>query len=282
MGFIAKSTTNKRVAPASAPLNAALSGDPWLTTGAIPTGAIVRSVAFTLGTRGLASTSAASVGLLTPQTQSSFWVTSSGSSSWTLYLGVQVHNNISPDWQVDLKINKGSQTAAVATPRYRTLDDALANGTTHDKLRDELLRALSLGQAPDNQAEFNVSAASLQEEQEFYQAPPERFRLSFGIATALDQQAIRERLGTLGHRVIETTPATIRWGLGLPAQQAANHVSASLRGPGVAFDATIASEQPSGRRIAAQALAEFIKQTMFRIKRMDAGAVYQGPREWAP
>jgi hypothetical protein len=59
MGFITKSLTKKRVAPMSAPLNGALAGTPWTTTGAIPVGALMRSAAFSLAIEGLETTSAA-------------------------------------------------------------------------------------------------------------------------------------------------------------------------------------------------------------------------------
>ncbi len=55
MGLIAKQQTKKRVAPVSRPVNVALVGTPWLTTGAIPTGALNRSSVFALNLGGVQS-----------------------------------------------------------------------------------------------------------------------------------------------------------------------------------------------------------------------------------
>src|SRR5580692_641606 len=146
MGFVAKAATKKRVQPMSGPVNAALTGTPWLTTGGIPVGALIRSAVFGLDLTGARSSNArgrqsALASLFAPASSSHLWVETNDFKSWDFVLGADDgRENIAADWVVKLKMD--NTTVTVGTSRWLTRDDVLVHGSHHDALREELLRAL--------------------------------------------------------------------------------------------------------------------------------------------
>lgn len=283
MGLLAKIATKKRVAPASGPLNESLSGAPWTTTSAIPTGALVRSVVFSVAIAGVRSTNAAVAGAFIPTFQSHVWLESDDSKTWQVVLGIPSRQGaITADWVVKLVLNTQVRTATVATTHYRTVDGALLHAEQHDQIRGELLRAMSLGVQADADAEERVTSLSLQTEQPFENEPPDPFEVNFGISTSLDERGLRDRLRLLGHRVRETTTDSIRWGLGLPSAQDTNEVTLTLGDRMLHGHGRVAAESGVARRIAAADLRSFIARALFLVKDSDGEATFRGPKEWAP
>ena len=193
MGLIAKSQTKKRVAPQSGPMNSALAGAPWLTTGAIPTAALVRSAAFALNLTGTTSSStrgrqnALAAALFSPLTSfsSKLWVETTDFKSWDVALGmVTAGGGVATDWLVNLRID--GSTATVVTTKWLAKDDVLVNASHHDALRQELLRALALAEQTDSDSEAEVGVASLKLSQPFGAAPPSATEFAFAIVTTLD------------------------------------------------------------------------------------------------
>jgi hypothetical protein len=219
MGLIAKAATKKRVQPMSGPVNDALVGSPWLTKGAIPTGALIRSSVFALNLTGVYSSNirgrqSALASLLTPTTSSHLWVETNDFKSWDFVLGINNgRDQIAADWMVRISID--NNTATVRTTRWLTKDGVLVHGSHHDALREELLRAVALGRQTDGGSEADVSATSLTIRQPFQSAAPGPIDLDFSITTALDETASRKLLDLIGYRVLDAPPAVIRWGLGL-------------------------------------------------------------------
>jgi len=288
LGLLAKNATKKRVGPLSGPLNSALGGSPWLTTGAIPSAALVRSAAFALNLAGTTSNSlrgrrnAIAAALVSPLTSASskLWVETTDFKTWEFALGMPAAGDAAAfDWVVKLAID--GSTATVATVNWLTKEDALVNAEHHDALRNELLRALALGELTDAAGEAEVSAASLAHAQPFAGAPPQPFDLSFAVVTSLDEAASRQCLGQLGRRVVSDSPAGIRWGLGLPRNDRTDHVTFTF-GPGrLDGTAQVGSAAPGERRIAAYALRSFIDRVLFLIKHAgDEAATYEGPADW--
>jgi hypothetical protein len=286
MGFVAKATTKKRVLPTSGPLNDALTGSPWLTTGAIPVGALVRSAVFALDLTGARSSSVrgrqgALTSLLAPTASSHLWVETDDFKSWDFVLGMNNgRDEVAADWVVKLSISDA--TATVSTSRWLTRDDALVHGEHHDAVRNELLRALALGQSAEPAGEADVSAASLSCSQRFREPAPPAVGFSFSLMTALDGPASREQLEYSGYRVLGRTRDDIRWGLGMPKNAATDYVEISFH-PGVlSATAQVASARGSDRRIAACALRQFIDRALFLIRIKDQDATYKGPEDWRP
>ena len=170
----------------------------------------------------------------------------------------------------------------MVTSQFRAADDVLMHADQHDALRADLLRAMSLGVQTDADAEDRVSALSLRNEQPFGQKPPAPCVVEFEFSSTLDESALRDRLGYLGHRVLETTATSIRWGLGLPSGQDADHVTITLADKTARGVAEVAGASATARRIAAADLRSFIARTMFLLKQADADVAYRGPREWTP
>jgi hypothetical protein len=271
------------MAPVVGPLNEALHGGPWLTTGAVPTGALVRSAAFGMSIDGLASTNAASVGVFTPHFQANVWVRSSDFLDWDVMIGISTDKgDLTPDWHVEVAIDPDEKSVVVATPRARTLEDKLVHGKEHDRLRDDLLRALALAVPAPATAEAEVSAKSLQTEVPFRGPAPDPREVSFQISTSLGADAARERLNLLGHRVLENGTNAMRWGLGLPNASGCNQIAFEFRPGRLDGTASISDPSPVGRRFASTDLRSFIGRALFLIKASDDAAGYEGPEEWAP
>ena len=284
MGFIAKNATKKRTAPASGPLNPALGGTPWLTTGAIPIGALVRSAVFALditGARSMGRTTRR-VSAFTPTSASHLWVETSDFRTWNLILGVTQEGSVAADWSVRLETDTAGHTCAVRTTHWRTLDGALVNGDHHDLLRDELLRALALGRATEANGEAEVTATSLRQEQPFTSPPPDAFELAFSFNTALDEADARERLGLVGHPVTSGGGDSITWSLGLPANGASDFATARFQPGQVSVAARVSAAVPAHRRIAAADLKGLIMRMRVCLKSKDENVTYQGAPEWAP
>lgn len=286
MGFVAKAATKKRVQPMSGPVNSALGGSPWLTTGAISAGALVRSAVFALDLTGARSSSlrgrqAVLASLVAPTASSKLWVETDDFKSWDLVLGINNGlDGVAADWVLKLRIN--DTTATVSTSKWLTKDDALVHGEHHDAVRSELLRALALGKPTEPEGEADVSAASLKYRQPFREPASAPLGFAFSIMTVLDESASRQRLELSGYRVLRKSPEAIRWGLGLPKNEATDYLEVRSH-PGVLSAAAhVGSAQGGDRRIAAHALREFIKRALFLIRVKDHGATYEGPEEWRP
>ena len=283
MGLIAKSATKKRVAPARGPINETLIGAPWTTTGAIPTGALVRSALFSIPLGGVTSTNSSRMGALTLKTTAHAWLESTDFRTWQIILGVSsLQKTITADWLVKLLLDVKEQTATVVTTQYRTLEGALLHPELHDAVRRELLRAISLGSQTDAEAEERVTSVSLQADQPFGKEPPGPSEVRFEISTTLEEHVLRERLRLLGHRVRETGADSIRWGLGLPADQDANEVTITLGDKVLQGYGRVAGASDLARRVATTDLRSFISRALFLVKSVDAEAAFQGPSEWAP
>lgn len=286
MGFIAKAATKKRVQPMSGPVNSALLGTPWLTTGAIPTGALVRSSVFALDLTGARSSNLrgrrpALASLLAPTSSSHLWVETNDFKSWDFVLGADDgRENIAADWSVQLKVH--ADEATVSTHRYLTKDDVLVHGEHHDALREELLRALALGRQSEAGSEAEVSAASLKIGVLFHAPAPAPLTVTFSIVTALDEAASRKRLGLSGYRVVNDSSAGVWWGLGLPRNQESDHVGINFAPGELRGTAQVASPMPGGRRIAVHSLRNFVSRALFLIKGVDDQATYKGPEELRP
>ncbi len=285
MGLLAKAATKKRVQPASGPVNGALAGTPWLTNGGIPAGALIRSAVFALDLTGARSNSLRGrqhvlTTLVAPTYASHLWVETSDFRTWDFVLGVDNgREGIAADWAIRLTVTK---TATVATLRWLTNDGTLVHGAQHDALRQELLRALALGEQADRAGEEEISASSLKAALPFPAASPEPFSLSFSLVTALDEDTIRKRLTLLGYRGIDDSASGLRWGLGLPRHDQADHVTLTP-GPGaLAGRADVGSPGGPGRRLAARALRKFISRAAFLIGSADESVRYEGPEEWRP
>lgn len=286
MGLFAKAATKKRVQPMSGPVNSALAGTPWLTKGGVPVGALVRSAVFALDLVGARSSSLrgrqhALVSLVAPASASRLWVETNDFKAWDFLLGINNGaDGIAADWAVRLTVN--GATATVQTLRWLTKDDVLVHGSHHDALREELLRGLALGQQAESGSEDEVSASSLKVALPFDTAPPEPFDLAFSLLTTSDEGTIRKRLALLGFRVLDDSASALRWGLGLPRNQETDYVGLTF-GPGaLAGTARVGSADGTGRRIAAQALREFISRVQFLLGSEDENVSYAGPPEWKP
>lgn len=286
MGFIAKAATKKRVQPMSGPVNNALLGTPWLTTGAIPTGALVRSSVFALDLTGARSSNfrgrrSALVSLVAPSSSSHLWVETNDFKTWDFVLGADDgRENIAADWTVALSV--GAEQAGVATRRYLTRDDALVHGEHHDALRDELLRTIALGQQAEDGSEADITATSLRIGLMFQTPAPAPLNATFSIVTALDEATSRKRLGFIGHRVVHDSPTGIQWGLGLAKNQDSDSVSISF-GPGeLRGTAQVTSWGSGERRIAVHALRKFVARALFLVRGADDQAAYKGPQELQP
>lgn len=246
-------------------------------------GALVRSAAFGLALTGVHSTTVRGpgIGLFSPSFTSLLWVETNDFRNWTFALGALRHESgIAADWIVTLAV--GDTAARVATTNYLTKDDVLVNGEHHDALRTELLRAIALGGTSGATDEAEVSAASLKLPLRFEKPDPEPLDLSFAIVTALAEDTVRKRLRLLGLRVVDDSTTSVRWGLGLPKHQAANHVTIAFT-PGVLTGtAHISSTSSSSRRIAATDLLNLISRAHFLIHQVDKTATYHGPADWRP
>lgn len=286
MGFIAKAATKKRVQPMSGPVNDALLGTPWLTTGAIPTGALVRSSVFALDLTGARSSNlrgrrSALASLLAPTSTSHLWVETNDFKSWDFVLGADDgRENIAADWSVQLSV--GAEGAGVVTRRYLTRDDVLVHGEHHDALRDELLRTIALGRQTEAGSEADITTSSLRLGLQFQTPAPAPLNATFSILTALDEATSRQRLRLIGHRVVHDSPTGIQWGLGLAKNQVSDYVGISF-GPGeLRGTAQVTSWGSGERRIAAHALRKFVSRALFLVQAADDQAAYKGPEELQP
>jgi hypothetical protein len=286
MGFLAKAATKKRIEPKSGPVNAALTGTPWATTGAIPTGALIRSAVFALDLTGARSSSfrgrqSSLAALFTPTWSSHLWVETDNFKLWNFVLGIgSASGNIAADWEV--KRSLSDTTATVGTGRYLTKDDVLQHGSHHDALRDELLRTVGLGQLTEADGEADMTTTSLKLIQPFEDVAPDPVDLKFTIVTMLDEATSRERLALSGFGVLDSSGEEIRWGLGLPKNWPADHVAIGFRPGELAGSAQVSSAGQIDRRVAAQALRSFVDRALFLVRVKDPGASYQGPEEWGP
>ena len=286
MGFIAKAATKKRVQPMSGPVNDALLGTPWLTTGAIPTGALVRSSVFALDLTGARSSNfrgrrSALASLVAPTSSSHLWVETNDFKSWDFVLGADDgRENIAADWSLQLRM--GADGAVVVTRKYLTRDDVLVHAEHHDALREELLRAIALGRQSEDGSEADITNASLGIGPSFKTPAPAPLNATFSILTALDEATSRQRLGLIGHRVVRDSPTGIQWGLGLAQNEASDYVSVSF-GPGeLRGTAQVTSWGSGERRIAVHALRMFVNRALFLIQKADDQAAYKGPEELQP
>ena len=289
VGILAKAATRKRVQPLKGPLNGVLTRSrPWLTNGSIPAGGLIRSAVLAHSTDSMAS----AVGrgrqsaLLAPHGNTHLWVETGDFLKWNVIAGVpMMDDSIAVDWSVDLDLDTTAGTASVATTRWLTTDGALAHGEFHDSLRNELLRALALGREAEGSDESEVSAVSTSVPQPFEQAPPAPFEAAFSFTTALDEAAARDRLTHLGHRVLDPSGPGLRWGIGLPARQDASQVSEvvlTFATGRLDARARVASESPTERRIAAQALHNLVLRAYRLLRGEDPSVRYHGPEEWKP
>jgi hypothetical protein len=278
-----ENATKKRTAPVSGPLNSALAGTPWLTTGAIPIGALVRSAVFAvdiIGARSVGRTGRR-VSALTPTSASQFWVETSDFKTWALILGVTQEGSVVADWSVRLVTDTVGRTCTIRTTQWRRLDGALVNGDQHDLLRDDLLRALALGQVTEANGEAEMTTKSLGQEQPFAGPPPDAFDLAFAFTTALNEADTRNRLGLLGHPVIGGDADSVAWSLGLPANRESDF-AARFRPGQISVTAHVSASVPAHRRIAAADLKALIMRMHVCLKSKDENVGYQGPSEWKP
>jgi hypothetical protein len=283
VGLLAKSATKKRVAPSSGPVNTSLSGTPWLTTGAIPAGALVRSAVFALDLTGARSSqSRGRTSSFAPTSASQLWVESFDFRTWRFILGVaRVPEGIAADWLVELTIND-DQSATVATTSWLTKDDELVHGAHHDALRTELLRALALGQMTDAGGEADVTATSLNLVQPFERPGPDAFELVCSYETSLAKSDARDRIRLMGHPVIKDATTGVRHGLGLPKYFKNDFVDLTLRPGVVALSARVSSDTATSRRMSSADLRAYVKRLHFLLKNKDENVQYQGPAEWSP
>jgi hypothetical protein len=286
MGLIAKSATKKRVQPMSGPVNGALGGTPWLTNGGIPAGALIRSAVLALDLTGTRSSSLRGrqhvlASLVVPAFASHLWVETNDFRTWEFVLGIDNGREaIAADWVIRLSVTP--DTATVQTLRWLTKDDALVHGPQHDALRQELLRGLATGEQAEARGEDELGAASFKVALPFPAPPPEPGSVAFSLVTPLDEGTVRKRLALLGYRVLDDSPSGLRWGLGLPQYQEADHVAITFGAGALAGVASLGSLAGPGRRIAVQALRNFIDRALFLIRQADESVSYEGPGEWKP
>jgi hypothetical protein len=283
VGLLAKSATKKRVTPVTGPVNEALAGTPWLTNGAIPAGALIRSAVLALDLTGARSTqSRGPTSVFTPSAASHLWVESFDMKSWRFTLGAcRVPTGIAVDWLVELTID-GTESATLRTTNWLTKDDTLVHGDHHDALRTELLRSLALGQTTEASAEADLSASSLKLVQTFERPGPDALEVSCLFSTTLDETTLGDRLRLMGHRVVERTSSEVTYGLGLPKHHAADFAVAKLGSGGVEISGHVSSDTPMSRRMAAADLRALIARLQFLLKNKDENVSFSGPAEWAP
>jgi hypothetical protein len=202
--------------------------------------------------------------------------------TWNFILGVtKVPDGIAADWLVTMKIND-DQSVTVSTPQYLTKDGVLVHGEHHDALRAELLRALALGQLTDADSEAQMSAASLKIRQNFESAGPDRSSVSFRYSTSLSSEEARGRLRIVGMRVLQATPESFRWGLGLPKDSGENYATATIAPGTIEVEAQIEAETAVSRRMAASDLRFLTARIRLCLRTKDEAAQYHGPSEFAP
>lgn len=283
MGFIAKSATKKRVAVASGPVNEALAGKPWLTTGAIPTGALVRSSVFALDLTGVRSNSARGrSSIFVPTYTAQLWVETSDFKKWVFILGVSNGaGGIAADWVVELLI-KDDRSVSIGTSRWLTKDGALVHGEHHDALRTELLRAVGVGRLTEEAGEAELTTSSLRLAQRFEASARGPQQAMFSYSTTLGVDDIRDRLRLVGLRVTSASPDSITWGLGLPSHDGFDYACSTLSTGSVSVDANVGSQSPAARRMAHSELCYLAGRIRTCLRSMDATAEFHGPEELAP
>jgi hypothetical protein len=287
MGFIAKSATKKRIAPLQGPLHPALVDDGqgrWITDFSVPIGVLIRSAVIALDLTGVKSSSLrGTTGRLASALMASashLWVQMWTRHQWNFVLGVNNgRGGIAADWVVQLDI--GATAAAISTSHYLTKDDVLVHGEQHDALRNELLRALSLGGMTDPEGETSLGQTSLGRTQAFAGPPPAAAKVEFSISTRLDPQAIWSHLNLLGHRQLRRTESDGTWALGLPESDSVDGVTLHISPGSLIGEAVIGSEREFARRVAVAGLNSFIGRARFLVGREDPDAQYEGPPEWA-
>jgi hypothetical protein len=283
VGFIAKSQTKKRVAVVSGPVNEALAGTPWLTTAAIPTGALIRSSVFALDLTGVRSNTArGSTSIFTPTYTAQLWVETNDFKKWVFVLGVgNGAGGIAADWVVELAIGD-DRSVSIGTSRWLTKDGALVHGDHHDALRTELLRAVGVGQLTEENGEAEVTASSLKIAQQFETPARGPEQSTFSYSTTLDLAAISERLQQAGLPVTSSSPESITWALGLPKHNSFDYATATLSGGSVSVDANVGSQSETARRMAHSDLRYLIERIRLCLRSKDPTAEFHGPEELAP
>jgi hypothetical protein len=199
---------------------------------------------------------------------------------WSFTLGVNNGGNaIAADWAVQLRLT--DSTAQVSTTHYLTKDDVLVHGEQHDVLRNEILRALSLGKMEDPECETELAHASLGRRQEFARPARAPVTVDFALRTKLEPQSAWARLNLVGHRLLQRDERQGVWGLGLPAYDDTDRVSIHVGPDRLTGRAVIASEPTLARRAAEAGLLSFIARARFLLGREDPDLHYEGPDEWA-
>jgi hypothetical protein len=283
VGFIAKSATKKRVAVASGPVNEALAGSPWLTTGAIPTGALIRSSVFALDLTGVRSNSARGrSSIFVPTYTAQLWVETNDFKKWVFALGVSNGaGGIAADWVVELLI-KEDRSVSVGTSRWLTKDGALVHGEHHDALRTELLRAVGVGRLTEEAGEAELTASSLRLAQRFEASAQGPQQARFSYSTTLDVAVIRERLQQAGLPVTSASRESITWGLGLPKHNSFDYACATLSAGLVSVEANVGSQSETARRMAHSDLRFLVARIRTCLRSKEATAEFHGPEELAP
>jgi hypothetical protein len=282
VGLLAKSATKKRVQPAAGPLNPTLANlrQPWRTNAGIPVAALIRGIICSLDLTGARSSSVRGTTSVIGSffaTTSLLWVRVIDAKQWRFTLGVpDVRGGIAADWTIDLTIS--GNHVEVATGHYLTRDDQLVHGEQHDALRMELLRAMSLGNAPAR-AETDISQRSLQMPINFSRNATDTSSVNFSIVTSIDRKVAEKRLARIGFRRLDGS--LTKWGVGLPSNEAVDYVSLIYSSGRLDFHGSTGSDGAAGRRIAEHGLRAFIARALFLIRLEDESAQYAGPSTWA-
>ena len=279
MGWLAKSATKKRIQPLQGALSEALSApEPWATNGAIAVAALVRSVLLALDLTG-AKPSGLTAALYLPTTTSTMWLSARGSRRWTATLGAgNGTGGVAADWSVDVLVE--DRNVVVSTGGYLTRDDALVHGDLHDVLRDELLRSLALAQMPPGEAEEELTQTSLTVPVLFSDSPASPQDVTFAIAVAADPDQSQEILKKVGLRILDSSPTSITWALGLPENDRTDRATLDLTAGRLHGHASIGLSTALGQRVAACGLRTLILRAPFILQSLDRNVAYEGPSEW--
>ena len=173
MGFLDKAGTRARTAPlvVRSPLPFE-QGASWHLQNGVAAGALVRGAFAQIETQQLNSGSlrgrhGAIARFVNEQASSLWFVQSDNARSWQIQLGIRSAKTgaYHADWSVRVECREeaGAVDVGIHTPGYLTVDHALVNGSSHDRLRDLLVAAFrgtdgGVGAA----AEADIVATSLQ------------------------------------------------------------------------------------------------------------------------
>lgn len=169
-----KARTKARTAPAA--IRSPLPFEPnasWPLQNGIAAGALVRGVFAQIETQGLQSgnlrgRSSALARFVNEQSSSLWYVQSDDARSWKVRLGIRSSKTgeYHLDWsiRVECREESGVVDVGITTPGYLTIDKALVNGNTHDRVRDLLVAAFrGADGAVSAAAEAQIGARSLQD-----------------------------------------------------------------------------------------------------------------------